>query len=365
MDAPKSPVSEPGSESEVRLAYRLVVLDFLARARDHHPARLEQVGMVGEVERDRGVLLDQQHADPVLGIDAPHDLEDLRDDERRQAERRFVQQEQARAQHQGAADREHLLLAARERARLLVPTFAQAGKAFVHPLDVLGHGPLVASHIGAEPQVFLHAEAREGAPAVGHMADAQAHHVLGRHADEFLALELDGAAGAAHLAERAQRGGLAGAVRPEDRGDAALLEVERDVEEDLRLAVGGLEVAYFEEAAHDASFAAGAPRYAAITSGCDWICSGVPSAILAPKFSTTMWSETSITRLMWCSTSSTVIPYLLVTMRIMSASPESSSWFRPAAGSSSRRSFGSAASARANSTRFWMPKGNAPTGWSA
>jgi hypothetical protein len=42
------------------------------------------------------------------------------DDHRRQAEARLVQQHQARPQHQGAGDGQHLLLAARKGARLLL-----------------------------------------------------------------------------------------------------------------------------------------------------------------------------------------------------------------------------------------------------
>jgi hypothetical protein len=45
----------------------------------------------------------------------------------------------------------------------------------------------------------------------------------------------------------------------------------------------------------------------------------VPSAIFLPKFSATTWSDTLITRLMWCSTSSTVMPSRSRMSRISSA----------------------------------------------
>src|ERR1700716_2375366 len=48
--------------------------------------------------------------------------------------------------------------------------------------------------------------------------------------------------------------------------------------------------------------------------------------------------------------------------RISSPSAWTSSWLRPPAGSSSSRIFGSAASARARSTRFWGPNGGAGMG---
>ena len=83
------------------------------------------------------VLLDDEHGQPLLLVQLAHDPEDLADDHRREAERRLVEQQQPRARHQRAGEREHLLLAAGERAR-------PAGRARVrdprevprHPLDV-------------------------------------------------------------------------------------------------------------------------------------------------------------------------------------------------------------------------------------
>ena len=86
-----------------------------------------------------------------------------------------------------------------------------------------------------------------------------------------------------------------------------------------------------------------------------------PAAIARPKLSATTRSEMLITRLMWCSTSSTVSLKRSRSSRISAPSLPTSSWFRPLAGSSSSRSLGSAASARASSTRFCVPKGRSAT----
>ena len=61
------------------------------------------------------------------------------------------------------------------------------------------------------------------------MGDAEPHDVLGRLAVDPLAGEAD-LAGAAHhhVADRAQRRGLAGAVGAQERGDAAFLDREVD-----------------------------------------------------------------------------------------------------------------------------------------
>ena len=111
--------------------------------------------MIGEAEGHRRVLLHDQHADLLLFIHGAQDLEQLPDDERREAERGLVEQHEARPQHQRARHREHLLLAARERARLLRPTLPQPRKIFEDALQVLLDRRAVLARIGAEPQVLL------------------------------------------------------------------------------------------------------------------------------------------------------------------------------------------------------------------
>ena len=70
--------------------------------------------MLRQFERQRRVLLDDQHRNPGVAVDLAQDREQFLDDQRRQTERRLVEQQQARPQHQCPSDREHLLLAARE-----------------------------------------------------------------------------------------------------------------------------------------------------------------------------------------------------------------------------------------------------------
>src|SRR5262245_60445860 len=76
---------------------------------------LEDVVRVRDARERRHVLVDQQDRLPsrLERLDA---APDLRAHERRQPLGRLVQNEQARIRHQRAADREHLLLTAGERA---------------------------------------------------------------------------------------------------------------------------------------------------------------------------------------------------------------------------------------------------------
>src|SRR5213080_2526973 len=98
------------SVSEVRPSDGVVPAELGGRARHDNAARFEEVGMIGEVERRRDVLLDEQHAHALVA-------DDLAGDERRQPERGLVEEQQAWPQHERPPDREHLLLAPGEAPR--------------------------------------------------------------------------------------------------------------------------------------------------------------------------------------------------------------------------------------------------------
>jgi hypothetical protein len=60
---------------------------------------------------------------------------DLGDDERGEAPRRLVEEQQPRVPHERAPDREHLLLAARERAGVLLGALAQPREQLEHAFE--------------------------------------------------------------------------------------------------------------------------------------------------------------------------------------------------------------------------------------
>src|SRR5262249_4881433 len=106
--------------AEIELLDVLAPHQPLAAVRHHDPADLEHVAVLRGLERHPGVLLDQQHRDALLGVEPTDDREDLTDQERREPERGLVEQQQLGPAHEGAADRQHLLLAARQKARELI-----------------------------------------------------------------------------------------------------------------------------------------------------------------------------------------------------------------------------------------------------
>src|SRR5581483_4520368 len=113
-----------------------------------------------DLQGEPRVLLDEQDGDARFG-DRGDCFEDLLLELRRDAERRFVEEKTARTRHERAADREHLLLAARERSAFLPHALAEPRKELGHVLDRLLHRRAIAMEIRAELEVLAHREVRK------------------------------------------------------------------------------------------------------------------------------------------------------------------------------------------------------------
>src|SRR5215211_8020068 len=96
------------SVAEVGIADGFVLSQLGARALDRDAPDLEHVCAAGRAERELRVLLDDEHGETFLLVQLGDDLEELADDQRREAERRLVEQEQARLRHERPGQREHL-----------------------------------------------------------------------------------------------------------------------------------------------------------------------------------------------------------------------------------------------------------------
>src|SRR5207344_572570 len=77
---------------EVGAANRIVVGDRRGCTCRHDPARFQQAHVVGDVERQVGVLLDEQHGQAALLVESLDNLEQLLGDDRGEAETRLVAQ---------------------------------------------------------------------------------------------------------------------------------------------------------------------------------------------------------------------------------------------------------------------------------
>ena len=170
-------------------------------------------------------------------------LEDLVDEDRRQAHRRLVHEQDLGVGHQGPAHGQHLLLAAAEGAGDLALALLEAREHREGLLDARRDGCLVGDDEGAHLQVLGDRQAGEDAPALRDLDDAPGHDVVGREAAEVLAVEQDlAAARPDQPADRVERGALAGTVAADEGHDLALHDVERDALQGVDAAVEGVDV---------------------------------------------------------------------------------------------------------------------------
>src|SRR6267142_4671872 len=138
-------------------------------AEDHAPG-LENVRVVGDVERHVRVLLDDEHC-RAGGADLADDTEDLLDQLRREAKGWLVEHKQAWPSHERPSDREHLLLAAAQRSGALLQPLAQAREIFEHARCLLARGTEIPSRVPTEQQVLAHGQLREDLSSFGHLDD--------------------------------------------------------------------------------------------------------------------------------------------------------------------------------------------------
>src|SRR5262249_32739898 len=165
--------------AEVGLADPRVARELRRRALGDDPSLLEDVRAGGDGEGLDDVLLDQEHRD-ALCVDCGHDLEDLVDDLRRQAERGLVEEQEPRRRHQRAPDGDDLLLTAGERAGELASALAQDGEGRVDALEALGAPRARRRRVAADLEILLDRHRWEEAAALGDQGDPVAAELVGR-----------------------------------------------------------------------------------------------------------------------------------------------------------------------------------------
>src|SRR5438046_1061615 len=329
----------------------------------HHDAAVfEHIAVVGCVQRHVGVLLDEQDRGAALSIDPHADLEDFARQLGAQSEARLVEQHQLRRGHQRTRDREHLLLAARQQPGVLRGAFPEDREVAEHGFDVACDTVAVVPRVGAHHQVVAHRQQREHFAAYGHVAQARLHDLGRITRGDVAAAKFDAAlARVDDAGDRLQDRRLAGAVRAEHGCDLALSNLQADAADRANRAVRALDI---EELKHEVVAHAALrspdtsstdPRYASITPASACTSRGVPSAIVSPWFIASTRSDTFDTRLMSCSTISTVTPSSCWMSRTQNTMSSVSSTLSPDDGSSSSSNLGSVHSARASSTPVRTP----------
>src|SRR3990170_3687446 len=206
--------------AEVQALDPLVCEELCRRAHEGHAAHVEHVAHLGDLKRPRGLLLD--HGDGETRL---LELDQLREDQihvlRREPEGGLVEQQHLRARHEAAPDGQHLLLAARHGAGELPPPAGENRKERQHPVQpVADPRGLAAEDEGADLEVLQHGHGGEHETPLGDIGEAAAHAAVSRLVSDGPRLHEDLALPRTEEThERLERGGLAGAVGPDDARD--------------------------------------------------------------------------------------------------------------------------------------------------
>ena len=178
------------------------------------------------LERHMRVLFHQEDRRAVT-IELGNNVENLRNDQWRKTERRFIHQQHARPRHQRPRDRKHLLFAARQRAGELLPALLEPRKPCIHAFDVSIDLGLVTALVGTGEQIFPHAHLREDQAVLRHKRNAPADDPCRGQANEFVVAEPDRSASRFQDArDRHHQRRLAGAVGAEQAGNAPVLDLQ-------------------------------------------------------------------------------------------------------------------------------------------
>src|SRR5690606_20896538 len=302
------------------------------------------------------------------GVDVQHGLVQFLHHPGRQAMAGLVQQQQARFQHERAAERHHLLFAAGQGAGGLAAALAQAREQRVDALATgLQRAFLAAPHVAAQVQVFLDRHFREHVAPFGHVGDAEFRHLVRRAPQQVLAVEADAPLDLVRQARyAAQQRALAGGVGADYRDEAAGRHAQvHAVQHRAAVVAGGQALDLQQAHAGTSRWSSDLPRQASMTAGSAAIAAGLPSAIFWPKDSTRMRLHKRMMARIWCSTTTKVMPDSSRSARIRSSRASISASLSAAMTSSSSSTLGAVQSARASSTRACSGNDNSPAGLAA
>src|SRR5437667_7295211 len=179
---------EISRDSEVRLPEFLHVEQLVRRALVDDPSVLHDIPEVRDAQGLVRVLLDHEDRQPRLPQGSDR-LENLGDELWGESQAWLVKDEKRRLCHQGPADRDHLLLAAAEPARLESRTFSKPREHPVNGCERLLRVPPPSRGVRAQAEVRLRRQGGKQTTALGHARQPKARPLVGRHLRDFLPVE--------------------------------------------------------------------------------------------------------------------------------------------------------------------------------
>ena len=223
-------------------------------------AALDDDGVGGERQCNRGMLLDQHDRRAFVRHHAAQGVHQLVDDDGCEAFQRLVQQQQLRIGHQRTGDGQHLLLTAGQLVAHVAAALGQPRKQIVHGLQCPAAGP------GGDRQVLLQRQRGEYLALLRDPAEAQPCAPVRGGAGDVAALPDDAAAGEPGLPhDGEQQRAFADAIAAEHGQAAARRHGERDILQDRRVAIAGAHALQFQQ-----GLSHGAPCRGRLPSRAGW-----------------------------------------------------------------------------------------------
>src|SRR5215472_13992583 len=270
--------------SEVGVEHPAVVADLLRRARDHRVPVVEDGHLIAQAHHELHVVLHDEERGP-LPVQLADPLRDGADQGRVHPAGRLVEQDDLRAGDQHVGQFQQLALAVGERLGPVAGQLGDAGELqqLLRPLP--GGGAARAGERVAEPaglpgtllvvrghdHVLHDRQPGEDPGQLESPADPQREDLVGGQAGDLGFVEVDVAAVHRSVAgDHVEQGGLPGAVRPDQPGDAAALNRDRAVIERLHTPERLRDALGPEQRRHDALLVvglAGLPAAVAPTGG--------------------------------------------------------------------------------------------------
>src|ERR687887_923841 len=206
----------------------------LGGAVEHDATVFHDVAVVGDIERHRGALLDDQNGNAELAPDVGKPPQQILHQQRCEAEREFVDEQEFGRADEAACQRQHLPLAAGKKAADAVAQIAELRKKLVGELlapSSLDGGAAARNRRG---QVLGDREIGKYLVAFGHQHDSAPRVLVRKTILDARAFERDRpladacVVDAEEARDRPQGRGLAGAVRSQQRDDTTRLDRKGD-----------------------------------------------------------------------------------------------------------------------------------------
>src|SRR5262249_47012860 len=221
----------------------LALLKLFGRPVEDDGAMTEHIGPMRNAQRNGEALLDQQDGNSALGY-LEEKLGDPLDHLGREPFCWLVDHDEVGTSHQCPADRQHLLLATRQRSRHHACALLEQRKARIRVIE----RPMtrLASGFLAENQVLLDRQGWEDRPILGDVAETGARDFERLQSRDRPIPKLDRATWFDLARDRLQGRRSAYAITSEEAHDLPLANIEIDSLQNMTFAVVSVQIANFE-----------------------------------------------------------------------------------------------------------------------